>query len=355
MKKSHFIVTLLFCMTILPGCVDRKVIDDVNIATGIGIDKSGNQFLGSIMIPVFKPDKSFGNFTFVSKGNVIRDLVAEMQKKASQPIVSGSLDIALFGEDVAREGLIKTLDVFLRDPSVGARVQLAVVDGKAIDIFKGRYGDRGNSQYLTQLLEHNMNQQNLPITNLHRFLANFYKRGQDPYLPMLKKSNHNLVTITGLALFKDEKVVDILHENKMFYFKLLVDNHILGVVKVKEAHGESTVKSIGLKKKMRLIRRDPYTFSIKIKLKGDLTEHQERMLKEGEIRKVEKQLAKQIARECKMLIEDFQRKGIDPVGFGHFAKSRTRSFDFKRWNTEYKNAKFKVSADVHLIGHGVVE
>ncbi|WP_066307869.1 Ger(x)C family spore germination protein [Bacillus sp. FJAT-29814] len=355
MKKSCFIVTLLLCMTILPGCVEKKVIDDVNIATGIGIDKSEKQFLGSVMIPVFKPDKSFGNFTFKAKGKVIRDLVSEMQKKASQPIVSGSLDIALFGEDVAREGLIKTLDVFLRDPSVGARVQLAVVDGQAIDIFKGKYGDRGNAQYLTQLLEHNMEQQNLPLTNLHRFLAAFYQKGMDPYLPMLKKSSRNLVTISGLALFKDEKLVDILHENKMYYFKLLVDHHTLGVVKVKEAHGESTVKSMGLKKNIRLKGRNPYTFSIKIKLKGDLTEHQERILEKGEIREIENKLAQQISKECKMLVEDFQRKNIDPVGFGHFAKTRTRNFDYKKWNEEYKNAKFEVSADVKLIGHGVVE
>ncbi|MCQ6279471.1 Ger(x)C family spore germination protein [Bacillus sp. EB600] len=355
MKNVPFILPLLICTILFAGCVQKNVIDDVNIATGVGVDKSGDQMLASIMIPVFKPDKSFGNFTFTAKGNVIRDLLSEMQKKASQPIVGGSLDLAFFGEDVAREGIIKILDVFLRDPSVGSRVQLAVVDGKANDIFEGKYGDRGNAAYLTQLIKHNMKGENLPLTNLHRFLATFYQKGQDPYLPLLKKINSHLVTITGIALFKDEKVVDILSENKMFYFKLLVDKHTMGSVEVKDKHGESTVKSIKSKNKIRLTKRNPYEFAVTIKINGFLTEHQDRTLKKGEIHKIEKQLEKQVAQECTKMIKDFQKKEIDPVGFGHIAKTRTRNFDFNKWQESYKSAQFKVTADVKIIEFGVVE
>jgi spore germination protein len=339
----------------LVGCVQKSVIDDVNIATGMGIDKSGNQLLGSIMIPVFKPDKSFENFTFTAKGNIMRDLLSEMQKKASQPIVGGSLDLAFFGKDVAREGIIRVLDVFLRDPSVGSRVQLAVVDGNAVDIFKGRYGDRGNAAYLTQLIEHNMNGQNLPITNLHHFLATFYQVGQDPYLPFLKKIKSNLVNITGIALFKDEKVVDILSENKMFYFKLLVDKHTRGSIKVKDKIGESTIQSIASKTKFTLKNRNPYEFAVQIKINGLLSEHQERTLKKEDIHKIEKQLEKQISEECTKMIGNFQKKEIDPVGFGHIAKTRTRNFDYNKWKQSYSSARVKVTADVNIIEVGVVE
>jgi spore germination protein len=356
MKKFHFFLFSLFCIFFLSGCVQKNVIDDVNIATGMGIDKSGNQLLGSIMIPVFKPDKSFDNFTFTAKGTIMRDLLSEMQKKASQPIVGGSLDLAFVGEAVAREGIIRVLDTFLRDPSVGSRLHLAVVDGNAVDIFKGKYGDRGNSAYLTQLLEHNMRGQNLPNSNLHLFLAAFYQKGKDPFLPMLKKAKNNLVTITGLALFKDEKVVSILSENKMFYFKLLVDRHTKGSVKVKATHdGESTVESINSKNKIKLTSRNPYTFSINIKINGLLLEHQERTLKNSELNQIEKRLEKQVNEECINMIKDFQKKEIDPVGFGHIANTKTRNFDFNEWNKSYKNAQFKVHTDVNIIEVGVVE
>ena len=355
MKKFRLIIILCLCSLFLVGNVQKRVIDDVNIATGFGINKSNGQLQGSIMIPVFKADKSIGNFTFSAKGKIPRDLVSEMQKTASQPIVAGALDIAFFGEDLAREGIIQVLDVFLRDPTIGARLNLAVVDGDVNDIFKGNYGDRGNHEYLRQLLEQNMKVHNLPLTNLHFFLADFYEEGKDAYLPVLKKTKNDLVNITGIALFKDEKLVDILHENKMFYFKLLVDKHTQGSVMVKEKHGDASVKSITSKHKIKLLNRNPYKFGVHLKLKGYLTEHQGGNLKKSEVEDLEKQLEKQIVEECTTMIEDFQKKEIDPVGFGHFAQSRTRNFDFNKWQERYKSAQFKITAEVDIVQIGVIK
>jgi spore germination protein len=354
-KKFHFLLTLFLCVVLIAGCVQTRVIDDVNIATGIGMDKSDDHLLGSIMIPVFKADKSIENFNFTAKGEVMRDVISEMQKKASQPIVGGGMDIALFGEDMAREGVIQVLDLFLRDPTIGARIQLAVVDGKAEGIFKGNYGDRGNSTYLRELLEHNMKMNNVPLTNLHLFMSNFYQEGKDAYLPLLKKVQPDLVSITGLAIFKDEKVVDILQGNKVFYFKLLVDKHTEGSVKVKEEHGEASVRSITSKHKIKLIRRNPYKFAINIKINGHLREHQGSQLQKNELKQIEKQLEKQIVEECTTMIVNFQKQEIDPIGFGHFVKTKTRSFDFNKWQESYKNAQFNVTADVNIVQIGVVE
>jgi len=343
-------------LTMIPaGCVEKSVIDDVNIATGVGIDKSGDQLLGSIMIPVFNPDKSFDNFTFTAKGKVFRDLISEMQKKASQPIVSGSLDLAFIGKDIARRGILPVLDVFLRDPTVGSRLHIAIVDGKAVDIFEGKYGDRGNGEYLKQLMEHNMSYQNLPRTNLHLFLAAYYQKGQDPYLPILKKVQKDLVTITGIALFKDEKLVDILSDKKMFYFKLLVDKHTRGSVKIKNKHGESSIESIHSDEKIKLVKRNPYEFTVHISINGFLTEHQNRSFKKSDIHRIEKQLEKQVVQECQNLIKNFQKHKIDPVGFGHIAKTQTRNFDFQKWYENYHNAKFKITAKVAINEVGVIE
>ncbi|MBY0097001.1 Ger(x)C family spore germination protein [Mesobacillus maritimus] len=358
MKVTRILLTLLMCCLLLVGCnprYERKVIDDINIATGMGIDKSGDQLKGSIMIPVFKADKSMENFLFTAKGTIMRDVAAQMQQKASQPIFSGSMDVALFEEVVAREGIVQVLDVFLRDPSVGARVHLAVVDGKAQEIFEGNYGDRGNAQYLKDLIEHNMEGGNLPLTNLHSFLFNFYQQGKDPYLPYLKQESPELVNITGIAIFKDEKVIDILHENKMFYFKLLVDKFSMGQVKVKEEHGEATVKSITSDTNMKLTKRKPYEITVQIKLKGLLTEHEGTRLEKNEVKDIEKELEKQINKTCLKLLEDFQKQKVDPIGVGHFVKTKTRNFNFEKWQTDYQDVTFKVSTNVRILEVGVVE
>lgn len=355
MKRLRFLFLLLLCVILITGCVRKRVIDDVNIAVGMGIDKSNGQLNGSILIPVFKADRAVENFTFTAKGEVTRDLISKMQTKASQPIVGGSLDVVLIGEKMAREGILQVLDVFLREPTIGAGLYLAVVDGSPEEIFKGDYGDRGNAQYLRQLMEHNMEGGNLPLSNLHRFLFDYYQKGKDAYLPLLKKTDPKLVNIIGIALFKGDKVVDTLHEEEMFYFKLLVDPKGEGAIKVKKKHGASFVKSLKSQHKMKLIRREPYEFAIDIKIKGSLIEHQGRILKKDELIGIEKQMEKQIVKKCTAMIQDFQKKEIDPVGFGHFAKTKTRNFDFKKWQESYKTAQIKVNADVEIIELGVVE
>ncbi|MGM0902690.1 MAG: Ger(x)C family spore germination protein [Bacillota bacterium] len=355
MKKIRILTSILLCGFLLAGCTQRKVIDEINIATGIGIDKGANQLHGSILIPVFKPDKSIENFLFTAKGAIMRDVAAQMQQKASQPILSGSLDVALFEEELARDGIVQVLDVFLRDPSVGARVHLAVVDGKAKGIFEGDYGDRGNSEYLKELIEHNMRGGNLPETNLHSFLFDFYQQGKDPYLPYIRKESNDLVNIAGIALFKNEKVVDVLHENNLFYFKLLVDRFTMGQIKVKEEHGEATIKSITSDTKLKLTKRNPYEISFNIHIKGILTEHQGIRLEEGEVKKVEKALEKQINKTCMQLLEQFQKQKVDPIGLGHFVKTKTRNFNFDKWSADYENVTFKVSTNVRIIEVGVVE
>lgn len=355
MNKVRVIIAILLSILLLNGCAQRKVIDDINIGTGIGIDKGGNQLLGSVMIPVFKADKSMENFIFTAEGSIMRDVIAQMQQKASQPILNGSLDIALFEDAVAKDGIVQVLDVFLRDPSVGARVHLAVVDGKAQEVFEGNYGDRGNAQYLKELIEHNMKGGNLPVANLHRFLFDFYQEGKDPYLPYIKKESNELVTIIGVALFKNEKVVDILHENNLFYFKLLVDRFTTGQIKVKEDHGEATVKSITSDTKLKLTKRNPYEITFNIHIQGILSEHQGIRLEKGEVKEVEKALEKQINKTCMQLLEEFQKQEVDPVGLGHFVKTKTRNFNFDKWHNDYQNVTFKVSTNVRILEVGVVE
>ncbi|WP_257535747.1 Ger(x)C family spore germination protein [Mesobacillus foraminis] len=353
--RGQKLFLLLLSLMLLSGCVQKEVVDDVNIAVGIGLDKKDDQILGSVMIPVYKTDRSIENFTFTSKGTVTRDIIFQMSHKSSQPIVTGSLEVGLFGEEVAREGIIEFLDAFQRDPSVGARVYLAVVDGTASEIFKGNYGDRGNAIYLSGLIQQNTERGNMPLTNVHQFLFDFYQKGKDPFLPLLKKTQPDLVNIAGVALFKDEKVIDSIPTSKMFYFKLLVDEYSEGTIKIKADNKESVIKSLKSKYKFRLKKRSPYEFDIHINIDALVSEYTGRTVSKKVVKKIEKQLERQVASECTKLIKKFQEKHIDPIGLGHFAKTQTRGFDFTKWTEEYPNAEVNVSVDVSIAEVGVVE
>ncbi|MGA9224853.1 MAG: Ger(x)C family spore germination protein [Mesobacillus sp.] len=355
MKAKNFIP--FFALSILlTGCVEKEIIDDVNIEMGIGYDMNGQKEIeGTVMVPVFKPDKNIGNFTFSAKATSNRDLMQEIQRKSAQPVVTGSLEIAVFGEEMAKSGIIELIDSFERDPSIGARIYLAVGESDAKDILSGTYGNRGNAIHLSDLIKHNIKDRNLPETNLHLFLFNFYQEGKDPYLPILKKVEPDIVDIVGMALFKQGRMVHTIPADKMFFFKLLTDKFSQGTFKVKIDNEQAAIKDLGSKHKFKIEKRNPYTVTIEIKIEGIIREYTGKILSPAIIKKIEKELEEEVNEQCSAMIADFQGHGIDPVGFGHFIKSKTRRFDFKKWEDDYKNMTVHIDTDVVITEVGIVE
>lgn len=341
---------------LLTGCVEKEIIDDVNIEMGVGYDqKENDEIEGTIMVPIFNPDKKIGNFTFSATATSNRDLVQEIQRRSAQPLVTGSLEIALFGEEIASRGIREFTDAFERDPSIGARVYFAVAEGKAKEILSGTYGNRGNAIHLSQLIKHNTENRNLPTTNMHIFLFDIYQEGKDPYLPILKKEEPEVIDITGIALFKEDKMVSRLPPDKMFFFKLLTDKFSEGAFRMDVDGEDVAIKDLKSKNKFKLNKREPYSLDVEIKIRGLIREYTGHIATPEVIKKIEKEFEDQVNKELTAMIQDFQEKGIDPAGFGQFIKSKTRGFDFKRWEDEYKSLTVNVKTDVIITEVGIVE
>ncbi|PLR92581.1 Ger(x)C family spore germination protein [Bacillus sp. T33-2] len=356
MKKQMFALMSLFLL-LLSGCVEKEIIDDVNIEMGFGYDKGkGRMIEGTAMIPVFEPDKKIGNFSFTGKSTIAWDVLSELQRKSSQPLVRGRLEVVVFGEKLAERGIYDIVDSFQRDPSVGARVYLTVSEGRARDILSGTYGNRGNAVYLSDLIEHNTENRDLPETNLHLFLFDYYQEGKDPYLPKLKKAGKDLLEIEGVSVFKKDKVVDMVPEKKMFFFKLMVDRHSEGSVKIDIDKEQAEIRSITSSSKMKLDERNPYSVTMNIKINGVVRDYSGQKLTHRTVKAIEKTLEEKVNKECTQLARQFQEKDIDPVGFGEFIKSKTRGFDIKKWEKQdYKSLKVKINTDVVITETGVVE
>jgi spore germination protein len=349
-------ILLLFILTLLPGCVQKEILDDVNLETGAAYDFVDNQIRGTALIPIYLPDKSVKNKTFTASASLSRDFLRDVQRQSSEPLVTGSLKVVLFGEELARKkGILDLIDSFQRDPSIGAGLYLAETEGEAKKILEKNLGERGNANYLTNLIRHNMKTKDLPKTNLQLFLFDFNQKGKSPYLPYLRSIGKDQVEISGISFFRYGNVVDTIPASKMFYFKLLVDKYSQGTLKVKLENNMAAVESIRSNFKMKIISRNPYKLDVNLKVKAILNEYSGPRAAQKEIDRIEQLLEKKIERECLDLITRFQSEKIDPVGFGHFIKSYTRGFDFKKWDSEYMHLKVNVDADVTIIESGVIE
>ncbi|WP_043930565.1 Ger(x)C family spore germination protein [Bacillus sp. EB01] len=348
---------LLSAFILLTGCVQREVIDDVRLITGLGYDaREGSKVEGTALIPYHLPDQKVENTTLSAISSPSRNIFRIFQKKSQDPIVTGATEVVLFGRDLAEKGISPTLDSLERDPAIGTNNYFAVVDGKAKDILQGDYGKKGNSAYIADLIKQNTKNLDLPKTNMHTFLADFYMVGKSPYLPFIKKNGNKGVELIGLALFKNDKVIDILPPNKLFYFKLMVERYTHGGVRVAMGKNEAVVRSINSKLKPKLTGRNPYELTINVEVEGLLEQYTGGPLNKKIRKQIDAALKKQIETTCMELFKRYQEKDIDPIGLGAFVRSRTRNFDQQKWRkTDYPNMQVHVNAKVKLLESGVVE
>lgn len=358
MAKPKSIILQSFCVVILlAGCVQTEIIDDVRLVTGISFDAGkGDKVVGTVLIPYYMPDQKIINNTLTVTGAPSRDLFTKYQEMSSDPVVGGSLEVVLFGTDFAKRGVYQVLDSLQRDPGIGTNIYLAVVDGNAQETLEGKYGKRGNSSFISELLEHNIKSRDLPKTNLHLFISDYYQTGKTAFLPIIKKKDPTSVQLSGIALMKDGRLVDKISRQDMFYFKLMIDKYRGGTVTVDLQRNKALIESLKTKSKKKLISRNPYEIDVNIEIKGYLHQYTGHQLSKKVLKEIERAAEKQIKTNCTRLFKQFQQQGIDPIGFGHFAKSRTRNFNYTHWKqTEYKNLKVNIKPSVSIIESGVIE
>jgi spore germination protein len=351
-KISSFLLVIF----ILSGCVEKEILDDVAIESAIGFDyHDDDQISGTALVPNYLPDKSVKNVIFTSISTMNRELFVEMQRQSSAPLVIGSLEVVLFGDKLAKSGLIDLIDALQRDASIAERLYLVVVDGNTSELLKQDYGISGNATYISNLLKHNIKTRDLPTTNLHMFIFDFFQEGKDSFLPRVKMIRKNKMEINGVSLFKKDKVVDVIPTDKMFFFKLLVDRFSEGTYKITEDGEEAAVRSIKSSRRFDLTHKNPNEITIHIKIQGAIREYSGNEITSKEIKAIEKNLEKKVNEECLKLINHFKKTGIDPIGLGHYAKTKTRSFDIKKWDREYENLVVKVKTEAEIVEAGVIE
>jgi spore germination protein len=363
MKKFILMILSLFMLT---GCVEKEILDELNIETAKAYDVAGEDTIkGTALYSRYLSDKQIENVTLSAEAPSTREVLNLLEKKSEMPLVRGSLENVIISSEMARKGMLHIADSLQRDASVGARVLLLVSDGPAEDILKGNYGLKGTSDYIANLIDHNIRRGDLSETNLHLFLFTYFQKGHTPYLPIIEKVDDRTLGVKGIALFKQDKLVDEIDNTELFYFKLLSDKYSEGnqVVKLSESHAdmrksiEASVTSLRSKHKIEISSKAiPNEITISINIKGIIKEYTGKSITPQKVRDIEKKMEKDIEKHCLSMLKRFQEEGIDPMGFGQRLKHSTRKMDVKKWETElYPNASIKVKSKVKILESGTVE
>jgi spore germination protein len=343
----------------LSGCLNQKILDDVQLATATGFElgEDGKMLEATAVVPVYKPDLTVVNKTYTTSSELSKVMRDKLDRKSHKPFVSGKIEVALFSRELAEKGIFGVLDTFRRDPSTGAKMFLAVVEGNIKKQLKVQYGETDNGMYLSDLIEHNIESGILPKTNLHLYTKDYREEGKDPILPYLQLGEKE-VNILGIALFKGDQFIDYLKGEDNYVFMFLNEKFTSDAtltVQLEEQEAFASVFHIKSNRSFKInnIHKNPKIL-IKVKTEAIIQEYSGDNLTKSIMRKIEKKMEKDIKRKAESMIIRFQELNIDPLGIGMQVRHRTRHWDKDKWDTLYPTIPVQVDVNVDILEAGVI-
>jgi spore germination protein len=358
------LLLLLFCL-ILSGCVRTKIIEDILLVQGIGFDKAGDKAMkGTLTYSKYSGPQARNLLPQIitEKGRTVKSIESKVNSKVALPVELGQLRVAVFGDEMAKQGIKGIVDTLIRDPEVGTGVYLAVVEGTAEHLLNQTY--EGNytvpSMYITNLFEQNMRTQSLPTTNLHVYAYHLYDPSCDSILPLIGREGSHL-GIKGLAFFHNSRYVAKIGTNRMFVFKRLYEDAPSGLYEVDfPFKGKKAIVDIReVASKVSYDVKDAGavpTITVNVDMHGAIVENSNviDLKKEKSIRLVQEMMEKEFRMKAEKMIKRFQKLGIDPLCIGSKVRSRNRSWDPDKWEDVYPRTTVRVKVDVDIQQTGAI-
>lgn len=137
-----FLIVVIGIMPILSGCWNSRELNELSITSMLGIDRVDDDqymFTTQMVNPGEVAREKVGERTMVTtiqeKGNTLFEAWRKLTKTSSTKLYFSHVRILVIGEDLAREGVSKILDVMLRDHEYRSDFFVLIAkDNKAHDI-----------------------------------------------------------------------------------------------------------------------------------------------------------------------------------------------------------------------------
>lgn len=345
---------------------DYRILEELGFTNATSFDlyemENGEQALKVVnSIPNADPSLSSPREVVEVVAHSSKQARMHMSRKTNRKLVSGQIRSVLLGQELAEQGLWEHLDTLVRDPSIGERVKIAVVRGDAGQLLKQEYPqfpDTGT--YVHELLEKESAVHTIPDVNLHHFTREYFDDGIDPVAPIIKQTADS-IEIDGIALFRQDRMVERIEPDQSVFFSILYKNFKQGEVSVHLGeHEHVSFSSIVSKRKISvrsaLDHEAPIEVQFNVKIKGTLLEYigDKAISTEKDRQKLIREMETFFENEATKLIEISQQAAADCFGIGQYVRNSMSAKEWygMDWQSVYPNVRISVNIDLLIKNFG---
>jgi Ger(x)C family germination protein len=380
MRKSP--VSRLFALLMLPvlltGCWDRVEIQDRLFVLAAGIDKnvqkeqkrSYYEFTAQLVEPRALSGKvSLPNVSPVwnptSSGPSIFECIRLMATRVARQPYYEHLQAIIIGEELAKEGIDRSLDLFYRDHESRRKIKLIIAKGKAKEALyvKPRLMPLPG-RYISKLTEEGESKTaRLPATtSIGEFSRNFHN-GENSILPAIRVEQ-NEVKMAGGAIMKGDRLIGWLSDHEIKTLRWINGTFSKGdevIVKLTDADERPSFITMEVKGARSTVKTSVENgkpvITLLIRGEGNIAEDGFGNKPTVEkIKKKEEQINHALKQRVEKLIAMMQQKhGIDIFGFGE----EFRRFQYAYWKAHkhewdalFKEAEIRIDVQTFIRRYG---
>lgn len=346
---------------LLAGCSqDQRILERIGFIETAALDAAqGGKLKITISIPLVTQFAKDGKTTDELLDTVAtspKEAKAALSLRTSRIIASGQIRTLMHGESLARRGLWAHMDTFLRDPSISIRIAMVVVEGTAGKIISQEYPRHTKTaNYINKLLQKEFNKQLVPRTALYQFTRDYYDDGTDPIAIMIKEQEKD-ITISGIATFRDDKMIAKLPWKDVYLFSLVYQNLSQGEFSLTSddpALKAISFRAVRSKRRIEISKSSSgeYEADIYLKVEGGVEEYiGNAKLSTSERAKVEKLVSEHIATESLRVIKTLQQNHTDSFGMGKYVRNKMSYKEWKEtdWHDLFSQMPVRVHCSFHM-------
>ncbi|KGX85129.1 Ger(x)C family spore germination protein [Pontibacillus litoralis] len=249
MKRCILLFHLLLSIALLTGCWSSRELNELGIASAVGIDKvdDGYQVTVQLINPSEVASQSrttqLAVFTYSATGKTIFEALRRMTTEAPRKLYLSHIRMIIFGQEIAAEGIHRSLDFFIRDHELRTDFFMVVAEGsKAYELLNivTPVEYIGANKMFSSLETASQSWAPTKAVSIDEFVTEMESDGSNPVLSGIeikgdKEQGDNLenveqidpkakIELKNLVVFKGDKMKGKLSETESKGYNYIKDN-----------------------------------------------------------------------------------------------------------------------------------
>ncbi|MGK0467090.1 MAG: Ger(x)C family germination protein [Clostridium sp.] len=291
-------------------------------------------------------------------GKNVAETRSTRQTVSSKEFLLGLQKAFIFSEDLATYGINPIADIMFSNQQMNDATWIVVCKDKALDMLKFKDGDHTTaSDHIDGMLE-SSKEQNF-MSDQYKVVDMFVRIGSEgrnlvlPYLDII----NNKITLTGMALFKKDKMVANIPMAEAMYINILKEDKVKGILTLQKDSHNLILNYGKSKRKVKCEKiNDKYKFIIDIVFNGQVvnnTMYKDLMINTKTVDKYSQELEEQTKKRCNDFINKMQNEyKVDCLELGRVAASTYGRNPETDWDNIVCNSDIIVNVKVKVNGLG---